>query len=137
MVQQQTQHRPHLEFRHRAQISLPAVDDVEQRRLEVLRPSLLAPRQWERRDPRPPQRLIRLRQRLLPRPVMVAIIVRLPREIRISPSTMRSWRSPSERSAKLTSPLVSLTRDTHTCMSRNRSEMSTASRAANISRSSA
>ena len=77
MAQQHTPHRPHLEFRHRSQIPLPAVDDVEQRRLEVLSPSLLAPRQLERRDPRQPQRLIRMRQRLLTRPVMVAIIVRL------------------------------------------------------------
>jgi hypothetical protein len=77
MAQKQTQHRPHLEFRHRSQIPLPAVDDVEQRVLEVLSPSLLAPRQWERHDPRPPQRLIRMRQRLLTLPVMVALIVSL------------------------------------------------------------
>jgi Transposase DDE domain len=77
MAQKQTQHRPHLECRHRSQIPLPAVDDVEQRLLEVLSPSLLAPRQLERRGPRQPQRLIRLRQRLLTLPVMVAIIVSL------------------------------------------------------------
>ena len=77
MAQKQTRHRPHLEFRHRSQIPLPAVDDVEQRLLEVLSPSLLAPRQLERRDPRQPQRLIRMRQRLLTLPVMVAIIVSL------------------------------------------------------------
>ncbi|MGH8070887.1 MAG: hypothetical protein ACRERE_37785 [Candidatus Entotheonellia bacterium] len=77
MAQKQTQHRSHLEFRHRSQIPLPAVDDVEQRLLEVLSPSLLAPRQLERRDPRQPQRLIRMRQRLLTLPVMVAIIVSL------------------------------------------------------------
>jgi hypothetical protein len=77
MAQKQTRHRPHLEFRHRSQIPMPAVDDVEQRLLEVLSPSWLAPRQLERRDPRQPQRLIRMRQRLLTRPVMVAIIVSL------------------------------------------------------------
>ena len=38
---------------------------------------MLAPRQLERRDPRQPQRLIRMRQRLLTLPVMVAIIVSL------------------------------------------------------------
>lgn len=37
----------------------------------------LAPRQLERYDPRQPQRLIRMRQRLLTLPVMVAIIVSL------------------------------------------------------------
>jgi hypothetical protein len=38
---------------------------------------MLAPRQLERLDPQQPQQLIRMRQRLLTRPVMVAIIVRL------------------------------------------------------------
>src|SRR6266545_2782404 len=56
---------------------MPAVEDVEQRRTDLLRPSLLAPRQLERRDPRQPQRRIRRRQRLLTRPVMVAIMVSL------------------------------------------------------------
>jgi hypothetical protein len=56
---------------------MPAVAEVEQRRLDVLTPSLLAPRQLERQDPRQPQRLIRMRQRLLTLPVIVAIIVSL------------------------------------------------------------
>jgi hypothetical protein len=56
---------PHTEFRHRSQIPMPAVEDVEQRLVELLSSSLLAPRQMERRDPRQPQRLIRMRQRLL------------------------------------------------------------------------
>jgi Transposase DDE domain len=68
---------PHAEFRHRSQIPMPAVEEVEQRLVELLRPSLLAPRQMERRDPRPPQRVIRLRQRLLTVPVIVALVVRL------------------------------------------------------------
>jgi hypothetical protein len=38
---------------------------------------MLAPHQLERLDPQQPQQLIRMRQRLLTRPVMVAIIVRL------------------------------------------------------------
>ena len=45
--------------------------------MDVLSPSLLAPRQLERRDPRPPHRLIRMRQRLLTLPVIVAILVSL------------------------------------------------------------
>jgi hypothetical protein len=54
---------------------MPAVAEVEQRLLDVLSPSLLAPRQLERRAPRPPHRLIRMRQRLLTLPVSVAIRV--------------------------------------------------------------
>ena len=77
MVCKQTRHRSHLDFRHRSQSPLPAVDEVEQRLMDVLSPSLLAPRQLERRDPRQPQRLIRMRQRLLTLPVMVAIVVSL------------------------------------------------------------
>lgn len=45
--------------------------------MDVLSPALLAPRQMERRDPRQPHRLIRMRQRLLTLPVMVAIMVSL------------------------------------------------------------
>jgi hypothetical protein len=77
MVHKQTRRRPHPDFRHRSQIPMPAVEDVEQRLTDLLSPSLLAPRQLERRDPRQPQRLIRMRQRLLTLPVMVAIIVSL------------------------------------------------------------
>jgi Transposase DDE domain len=77
MAYKQTRHRSHAEFRHRSQIPLPAVEDVEQRLMDVLRPSLLAPRQLERRDPRQPQRRIRMRQRLLTWPVIVAIMVSL------------------------------------------------------------
>ena len=68
---------PHAEFRHRSQIPMPAVEEVEQRLVELLSPSLLAPRQMERRDPRQPQRVIRMRQRLLTLPVIVAIVVSL------------------------------------------------------------
>src|SRR5882724_113276 len=77
MAHKQTRSWSHPDFRHRSQSPLPAVDDVEQRLLDVLSPSLLAPRQLERRDPRQPQRLIRMRQRLLTLPVIVAIIVSL------------------------------------------------------------
>lgn len=37
--------QPHAEFRHRAQIPMPAVAEVEQRQADLLSPSLLAPRQ--------------------------------------------------------------------------------------------
>ena len=69
--------RPHAEFRHRSQIPIPAVEAVEQQLLALLSPSLLAPRQMERYDPQQPQRIIRMRQRLLTLPVMVAIVVSL------------------------------------------------------------
>ena len=77
MAHKHTRSRPHAEFRHRSQIPMPAVEEVEQRLLDVLTPSLLAPRQLERHDPRQPQRRIRMRQRLLTLPVIVAIIVSL------------------------------------------------------------
>jgi Transposase DDE domain len=77
MAQKQPRHRSHPDFRHRSQIPMPAVEDVEQRLFDVLSPSLLAPRQLERHDPRQPQRVIRMRQRLLTLPVLVAIIVSL------------------------------------------------------------
>ena len=77
MAHKPTRHRSHSDFRHRSQTPLPALDDVEQRLLDVLSPSLLAPRRLERRDPRQPDRLIRMRQRLLTLPVMVAILVSL------------------------------------------------------------
>jgi Transposase DDE domain len=77
MAHKPTKPRPHAEFRHRSQMPLPAVEEVDQRLAELLSPALLAPRQMERRDPRQPQRLIRMRQRLLTLPVMVAILVSL------------------------------------------------------------
>jgi hypothetical protein len=77
MAHKHPRSRPHAEFRHRSQIPMPSVEEVEQRLTDLLSPSLLAPRQMERRDPRQPQRIIRMRQRLLRLPVMVAIIVSL------------------------------------------------------------
>jgi hypothetical protein len=77
MAHKHTRSRPHADFRHRSQIPMPAVDEVEQQLVALLRPSLLAPRQMERRAPRQPQRVIRMRQRLLTLPVMVAIVVSL------------------------------------------------------------
>jgi hypothetical protein len=61
MVHKRTRQWPYPDFRHRSQVPLPAVDDVEQRLLDVLSPLWLAPRQLERHDPRQPQRLIRIR----------------------------------------------------------------------------
>jgi hypothetical protein len=77
MAHKQSRPRPHADFRHRSQIPLPAMEDVEHRLMDVLSPALLAPRQLERRDPQQPQRLIRMRQRLLTLPVIVAIVVSL------------------------------------------------------------
>jgi hypothetical protein len=77
MAHKHARPRPQAEFRHRSQIPMPAVEEVEHRLVELLRPSLLAPRQMERRDPRQPPRGIRLRQRLLTLPVIVASVVRL------------------------------------------------------------
>jgi hypothetical protein len=77
MADRPPKHRPHTDFRHRSQIPMPAVEEVEQYLTDLLSPSLLAPRQLERRDPRQPQRLIRMRQRLLTLPVMVALMVSL------------------------------------------------------------
>ena len=77
MAHKHTRSRPHADFRHRSQIPMPAVEEVEQQLVALLSPSLLAPRQMERCDPRQPQRVIRMRQRLLTLPVIVAIVVSL------------------------------------------------------------
>jgi hypothetical protein len=77
MAHKQTRPWSPAEFRHRSQMPRPAVAEVEQRLLDGRTPALLAPRQRERHDPRPPQRLIRRRQRLLTLPGIVAIMVRL------------------------------------------------------------
>lgn len=65
------------DFRHRVPVPLPPVAEIDQQLWELLSPSLLAPRRLERADPRPPQRTIRLRARLLTLPVMVAILLSL------------------------------------------------------------
>lgn len=77
MAHKQARQQPHADGRRRSQVPLPAVDEVAQRLLAVLSPSWLAPRQRARHDPRPPHRRIRLRQRRLTWPVMVASMVRL------------------------------------------------------------
>jgi hypothetical protein len=75
MAQRKLRHYPNPDFRHRMPVPVPAVEEVEQQLWALLSPSLLAPRLLERRDPHHPQRVIRLRARLLTLPVMVAIIV--------------------------------------------------------------
>lgn len=77
MAHKPSRARPHAAFRHRSQSPMPAVKEVAQRLLDVLSPSLLAPRPLARRAPRPPPRLIRMRQRLLTLPVIVAIMGRV------------------------------------------------------------
>src|SRR5712691_1843195 len=77
MASQHTKPHAHAEFRHRSQLPMPAVEEVEQRLADLLSPSLLAPRQLERRDLQQPQRFIRMRLRLLTLPMMVAIVVSL------------------------------------------------------------
>jgi hypothetical protein len=65
------------DFRHRVPGPLPAVAEIEAELTALLTPGLFAPRQLERRDPRNPERLIRLRARILTLPVMVALVVSL------------------------------------------------------------
>jgi hypothetical protein len=65
------------DFRHRVPGPLPSVAEVEAELTALLTPALFAPHQLERRDPRNPARLIRLRARILTLPVMVALVVSL------------------------------------------------------------
>jgi hypothetical protein len=65
------------DFRHRVPGPLPTVAEIEAELTALLSPALFAPRQLERRDPRNPTRLIRLRARILTLPVMVALVVSL------------------------------------------------------------
>ena len=74
MADKQSRPRSHADVRHRSQIPLPAMEEVAQRLRDVLSPALLARVSV---DPRQPQRLSRMRQRLLTLPVIVAIVVNL------------------------------------------------------------
>ena len=69
--------RGHPDFRHRVPGPVPSVAEVEAELYALLTPALFAARQLERRDPRNPARLIRLRARILTLPVMVALVVSL------------------------------------------------------------
>jgi hypothetical protein len=68
-------HNP--DFRHRVPGPVPAVAEIEAELFALLTPALLASRQLERRAPGNPQRVIRLRARILTLPVMVALVVSL------------------------------------------------------------
>ncbi len=65
------------DFRHRSNMPGPEIKEVERRIHALLSPSLMAPRQMERHNPKDPKRPIRMRARLLTLPVMMAIIVSL------------------------------------------------------------
>jgi hypothetical protein len=77
MAQRSKRRRGNPDFRHRVPGPLPAVAEIEAELTALLTPALFAPRQLERRDPRNPERLIRLRARILTLPVMVALVVSL------------------------------------------------------------
>jgi hypothetical protein len=77
MVKRRPRRHANPDFRHRVPGPLPAVAEIEAELTALLTPALFAPRQLERRDPRNPERQIRLRARLLTLPVMVALIVSL------------------------------------------------------------
>lgn len=65
------------DLRHRSQIPAPEIAEIEQRRYQLLSPALLAPREMERHNPKDPNRLMRMRARLLTLPVMMAIMLSL------------------------------------------------------------
>lgn len=69
--------RTNPDFRHRSQVPAPEVEEIESRLYELISPSLLAPRQMERRNPDDPDKPIRMRARLLTLPVMMAVIIGL------------------------------------------------------------
>jgi Transposase DDE domain len=77
MAKHSKRRRGNPDFRHRIPGPLPAVAEIEAELTALLTPALFAPRQLERRDPRNPARLIRLRARILTLPVMVALVVSL------------------------------------------------------------
>lgn len=77
MAKGRSRHHHNPDFRHRIPGPLPAVAEIEAELTALLTPALFAPRQLERRDPRNPERWIRLRARILTLPVMVALIVSL------------------------------------------------------------
>ncbi len=77
MANRSKRRRGNPDFRPRVPGPLPSVAEVEAELYALLTPGLLAPRQLERRDPRNPQRCIRLRAWILTLPVMVALVVSL------------------------------------------------------------
>jgi Transposase DDE domain len=77
MAKRSNRRRGNPDFRHRVPGPMPSVAEIEAELTALLTPALFAPRQLERRDPRNPERLIRLRARILTLPVMVALVVSL------------------------------------------------------------
>lgn len=77
MAKRSKRGRGNPDFRHRVPGPMPAVAEIEAELTALLTPALFAPRQLERRDPRNPERRIRLRARILTLPVMVALVVSL------------------------------------------------------------
>lgn len=77
MAKSNKRRRGNPDFRHRVPGPLPAVAEIEAELTALLTPALFVPRRLERRDPRNPDRLIRLRARILTLPVMVALVVSL------------------------------------------------------------
>lgn len=63
------------DLRPRTQMPGPPIEELEARVGQLLSPSLLAPRQLERGSPDPAGKPIRMRQRLLTLPVVMAIIL--------------------------------------------------------------
>jgi hypothetical protein len=53
------------DFRHRVPGPMPSIAESEAELTALLTPALFAPRQLQRRDPRTPDRRIRLRERIL------------------------------------------------------------------------
>lgn len=77
MASKRKGHHPNPDLRHRVPGPLPPVADGEAELRALLTAALLAPRRLERRAPRNPERVIRLRARVLTLPVMVALMVSL------------------------------------------------------------
>jgi hypothetical protein len=77
MAKRSKRRRGNPDFRHHVPGPLPTIAEIEAELTALLTPALFAPRQLERRDPHNPDRLIRLRARILTLPVMVALIVSL------------------------------------------------------------
>jgi Transposase DDE domain len=74
MAKRSKRGRGNPDFRHRVPGPLPSVAEIEAELTALLTPALFAPRQLSRRDLRNPDRRIRLRERILTLPVMVALV---------------------------------------------------------------
>jgi hypothetical protein len=73
MAKRNTRRHGNPDFRHRGPGPMPSVAEIEAELTALLTPALFAPRQLERRAPRHPARRIRLRERILTLPGMVAL----------------------------------------------------------------